>query len=69
MGGSAIAAELTGAMYADRLPRPWLVIRDYRFPACVGPGDLAVLSSNSGNTEETLALEQATKERALRPSR
>ncbi len=57
MGGSAIAAELTGALYRDTLPRPWLVVRDYRWPACVGPRSLAVLSSNSGNTEETLALE------------
>ena len=57
MGGSAIAAELTGALYADRMPRPWLVVRDYRWPACVSPRSLVVLSSNSGNTEETLALE------------
>lgn len=65
MGGSAIAAELTGAMYADRLPRPWLVVRDYRWPACVGTGSLAVLSSNSGNTEETLALEQQSAARGI----
>jgi glucose/mannose-6-phosphate isomerase len=65
MGGSAIAAELTGAMWRDALPRPWLVVRDYRWPACVGPGSLAVLSSNSGNTEETLALEAAARERGV----
>ncbi len=65
MGGSAIAAELTGAMYADRLPRPWLVVRDYRWPACVGAGSLAVLSSNSGNTEETLSLEQQSAVRGI----
>lgn len=62
MGGSAIAAELTGALYRDALPRPWLVVRDYRWPACVGRRSLAVLSSNSGNTEETLALEAAARE-------
>lgn len=65
MGGSAIAADLTGAMYADTLPRPWLVVRDYRWPACVNGKSLAVLSSNSGNTEETLALEQQTRERGI----
>jgi glucose/mannose-6-phosphate isomerase len=65
MGGSAIAAELTGAMWRDALPRPWLVVRDYRWPACVGPRSLAVLSSNSGNTEETLALEAAARARAV----
>jgi glucose/mannose-6-phosphate isomerase len=65
MGGSAIAAELTGALWADVLPRPWLVVRDYRWPACVGPGSLAVLSSNSGNTEETLALEAEAARRGV----
>ena len=56
MGGSAIAGELTAATFADALPRPMLVVRDYRWPACVHARALAVLSSNSGNTEETLAL-------------
>lgn len=65
MGGSAIAAELTGALHRDTLPRPWLVVRDYRWPACVGTRSLAVLSSNSGNTEETLALEARTRERGV----
>jgi glucose/mannose-6-phosphate isomerase len=56
MGGSAMAAELPAATDADRLPRPVLIVRDYRWPACVGPDGLAVLSSYSGATEETLAL-------------
>ena len=56
MGGSAIAGELTAAAYADHLPHPMLVVRDYRWPACVRSGALVVLSSNSGNTKETLAL-------------
>lgn len=63
MGGSAIAGELTAAAFADTLPRPFLVVRDYRWPACVGRDALAILSSYSGNTEETLALagEAATR--------
>jgi len=65
MGGSAIAAELTGALGEAAFPRPWLVVRDYRWPACVRPGALAVLSSNSGNTEETLALERVARERGV----
>lgn len=65
MGGSAIAAELTGALWRDALPRPWLVVRDYRWPACVNPRSLAVLSSNSGNTEETLALETEARRRGV----
>ena len=56
MGGSAIAGELTAALVADRAPCPFLVVRDYHWPACVDHAALAVLSSNSGNTEETLSL-------------
>jgi glucose/mannose-6-phosphate isomerase len=56
MGGSAIAADLAATLERDRLPRPLLVVRDYRWPAWVGPEALALLCSYSGNTEETLAL-------------
>ena len=65
MGGSAIAAELTGALGADRFPAPWLVVRDDRWPACVRTGALAVLSSNSGETGETLALAAEVERRAV----
>jgi len=59
MGGSAIAADLVFALAADRLPYPTLVCRDYAWPAALRPGALAILSSYSGNTEETLALYEA----------
>ncbi len=65
MGGSAIAGELTAAAFADSSPRPFLVIRDYRWPACVDAGALALLSSNSGRTEETLRLAASTAERGV----
>jgi glucose/mannose-6-phosphate isomerase len=56
MGGSAMAAELLKALVEPRLPQPFLVVRDYRLPASVGPDARLLLSSYSGNTEETLAL-------------
>jgi glucose/mannose-6-phosphate isomerase len=56
MGGSAIAGDLTLGMYADRLPRPLIVVRDYHLPASVTREAFALLCSYSGNTEETLAL-------------
>ena len=56
MGGSAIAADLSAALYRDRLPRPMVVVREYRWPACVTADALALLCSYSGDTEETLAL-------------
>ena len=56
MGGSAIAGDLVFALAASRLSFPTMVVRDYRWPAAVRKGALAVLSSYSGSTEETLAL-------------
>ena len=56
MGGSAIAADLTRGLYEDRLPRPLEVVRGYRWPGWVGGDALTLLSSYSGETEETLAL-------------
>ena len=56
MGGSAIAADLTRGLYEDRLPRPLEVVRTYRWPGWVRGDALALLSSYSGDTEETLAL-------------
>ncbi len=56
MGGSAIGAELASMVYADRMPKPLLIVRDYRWPACVTRDALALLCSYSGGTEETLSL-------------
>jgi glucose/mannose-6-phosphate isomerase len=56
MGGSAIAADLTADWFADRLPHPLCVVRDYHWPAWVRSETMALLSSYSGNTEETLSL-------------
>lgn len=65
MGGSAIAGELTAALGVDRMPRPMLIVRDYHWPASVGGQSLALLSSNSGNTEETLALDAEARSRGV----
>jgi glucose/mannose-6-phosphate isomerase len=57
MGGSAIAADLFAAAYSDVCPAPVFVQRDYDLPAwAMGRGTLVILSSHSGNTEETLSV-------------
>lgn len=63
MGGSAIGADLLAAAISDTCPVPVIVHRDYGLPAWAkGRGTLAVLSSHSGNTEETLsAFDQAVQ--------
>jgi glucose/mannose-6-phosphate isomerase len=65
MGGSAIAADLVAAQYADRLPHPLVAVRDYTWPAWVTGHTLAVLASYSGNTEETLSLYREARARSV----
>ena len=63
MGGSALAAEFIRSWLSDRLPLPIEIVRDYDLPKYVDDSTLVIVSSYSGNTEESLsALEQA-KER------
>lgn len=60
MGGSALAAEFTRSWLADRLPVPFEIVRGYELPRYVGKNTLLIVSSYSGNTEETLScLKQA----------
>jgi len=54
IGGSAIGGDLLRTMVASECPVPIAVNRDYTLPAFVGPETLAIVSSYSGNTEETL---------------
>jgi glucose/mannose-6-phosphate isomerase len=65
LGGSAIAGDLAARLNADRLSVPLQVNRQYELPAWVNHHTLVILSSYSGNTEETLsAFEQALARKA-----
>jgi len=55
MGGSAIGGDLVRAFAASRSSVPISVVREYDCPHYVGRETLAIASSYSGNTEETLA--------------
>ena len=63
MGGSALAAEFVRSWLADRLPVPIEIVRGYELPAYVGEHSLVIISSFSGNTEETLACLAEAKKR------
>ena len=65
LGGSAIAADLTEGLYRDRLAHPLVAVRDYHWPAFVTRDSLALLSSFSGETEETLSLYREAGERGV----
>jgi glucose/mannose-6-phosphate isomerase len=55
MGGSAIAGDLLRSYLAEELQIPFLVNRSYSLPGSVNRNSLVIVSSYSGNTEETMA--------------
>ena len=60
MGGSALAALIVKVWLRDVFAVPFEVVRGYSLPQYVGPDTLVIVSSCSGNTEETLTcLDQA----------
>jgi len=56
MGGSAIGGELVQSLYSSKLSIPLIIVRDYTLPAFVGSQTLVIVSSYSGETEESLAV-------------
>lgn len=55
LGGSAIGGDLIRAYFAGKCDVPVIVNRHYYFPEYVGKNSLVIISSYSGNTEETTA--------------
>lgn len=65
LGGSAIGADFIRSYLAYDLKIPILVNRHYRLPEFVDPSTLLIVSSYSGDTEETLSsLEEGVKRKA-----
>ncbi len=64
MGGSAIGGDIIRSLWSDTLPVPLIVNRSYRLPCFCDSRTLVIVSSYSGNTEETLnAFEDAQKKK------
>ncbi len=61
MGGSAIGGDFLRAGYESTLSLPVTVVRDYHLPGYADDTTLVFASSNSGNTEETLAAYDAAR--------
>ncbi len=55
LGGSAIGGDLLRSYLASELKVPFIVNRNYTLPKFVGRTTLVIISSYSGNTEETNA--------------
>jgi glucose/mannose-6-phosphate isomerase len=56
MGASALGGDLLRLYLAGQAEIPVFVVRDYGLPRFIGDGDLVVISSYSGNTEEALSV-------------
>ena len=55
LGGSAISGDFVREMFIDELKIPVAVNRNYSLPAYVDENSLIIISSYSGNTEETVS--------------
>lgn len=65
MGGSAIGGDLVRSYLQASFKLPFYICRHYRLPAFANNKSLVVISSYSGNTEETLsAMNEAMKKKA-----
>lgn len=59
LGGSGIGGTIAQNFVADKIKLPFIVNKDYFLPSFVGADSLVIVSSYSGNTEETVATLQA----------
>ena len=66
MGGSAIGGDILRAYLGGDFRIPFLVNRNYSVPGFAGPSSLALMSSYSGNTEETVSAFHAAREAGCR---
>ncbi len=65
LGGSGIGGHAVIELVADELNVPLVVNNSYVLPHFAGKETLIILSSYSGNTEETVAVAKAVKEKGL----
>ncbi|MCB0705417.1 MAG: bifunctional phosphoglucose/phosphomannose isomerase [Saprospiraceae bacterium] len=66
MGGSGIGADFVASFIRDESPIPYHTGKGYDIPAWVDENTLAIASSYSGNTEETLSAFQQFQERGAK---
>lgn len=65
MGGSNLFSELVYNIFQNKFKKPLILVRDYNIPSFVDKNTLVVISSYSGNTEETVScFNQALKQKS-----
>jgi glucose/mannose-6-phosphate isomerase len=65
MGGSGIASRIVFDLLQDEIPVPTFVYSGYGFPSFLNKKTRVILSSYSGNTEETLRFYYKLKEKNM----
>ncbi|MDA0986536.1 MAG: bifunctional phosphoglucose/phosphomannose isomerase [Bacteroidetes bacterium] len=63
LGGSAIGGDLVRSYLLDELKIPLIINRTYTLPKYVNQNSLVIISSYSGNTEESIAAYKEAKKR------
>lgn len=63
LGGSGIGGKIVAQLVKDEIDAPIIINNGYNLPAFVGENTLVIVSSFSGNTEETLEAMQIALER------
>jgi glucose/mannose-6-phosphate isomerase len=58
LGGSGIGGTIVSELISDSCKVPIIINKDYFLPAFVNENTLVIVSSYSGNTEETLSAMQ-----------
>ena len=66
VGGSAIGGDILAGLISQEKTVPLSVIRDYSLPGWIGADTLAIVSSYSGNTQETLSMYRQAKDAGVR---
>ncbi len=66
LGGSAIGGDLARSYLAKNIRIPFVICRNYTLPNWVLPATLVIVSSYSGNTEETLSALQDALQRGAK---
>ena len=63
LGGSGIGGTIVSQLIADECKVPVVINKGYKIPAFVNSNTLVICCSYSGNTEETLSMYAAAKEK------
>ncbi len=66
MGGSAISGSIVSELYMRKSKIPMVTVKNFTVPAWANERTLAIVSSYSGNTLETLGMYEAAKKAGCR---